>query len=153
MASRREYNRQYYLANRERAIAKSRENRLQNVDRERARYRRRRQGGYRNPRDISRNEVKDQLWIEQGGCCYLCGDALPNLETSHLDHDHRCCPRHEYCRYCIRGLACSQCNLLIGNAADDPDRMELVARNLRAKLAEVDIRLASRPEQSTLWTA
>jgi hypothetical protein len=149
-SSRKEYNRQHYLANREQAIARARENYRQNIPRERARYRRRRLAGYRNPRDVSRNELKEQFWAEQDGYCYLCGEPLASLETAHLDHDHRCCPRHEYCRYCIRGLSCPPCNLLIGNAGDDPDRMELVARNLRAKLAEMAPRLASKPEQMTL---
>ena len=150
MASRKEYNRRYYLAHREQAIANARKNYQKNVSRERNRHQRRKAGGYRNPRDVLRNEIKDRLWSEQGGCCYLCGDALASLESAHLDHDHRCCPYHEYCRYCIRGLACSSCNHLIGNAGDNPDRMELVARNLRAKLAEVDARIAGKPEQLML---
>lgn len=148
VTSRKEYNRQYYLANRERAIERARENR--NPERERARYERRRLSGYRNPRDILRNEVKEQFWSEQAGCCYLCGDLLASLEVAHLDHDHRCCPRHNYCRYCVRGLSCSPCNLLIGSASDDPARLELIAQNLRAKLAELDVRLASKPEQLAL---
>jgi hypothetical protein len=149
-SSRQEYNRKYYLANREKAKEKARENYRQNIDRERKRYRRRRLEGYKNPRDVSRNEIKQELWQTQDGSCYLCGDTLADLESSHLDHDYRCCPRHGFCKYCIRGLSCSTCNHLIGNAGDDPDRIEVIARNLRAKLAEMEVRLASKPEQTEL---
>ena len=164
-ARKKEYNREYYLANRERRLAYAREyyaaNRerkigyareyyRKNIPRERARSRRRRLEGYKNPQNVRRDEIKQEFWRDQDGRCYLCGDPLASLETAHLDHDHRCCARHDFCRRCARGLACEPCNLLIGNAGDDPDRLELVARNLRIKLAEMDVRLASRPEHMTL---
>jgi hypothetical protein len=38
----------------------------------------------------------------------------------------------------------------VGHAYDDPARLELIAQNLRVKLAEMDARLASKPEQMTL---
>jgi hypothetical protein len=94
-----------------------------------------------------------RLWQEQDGCCYLCEESVA-LENAVIDHDHRCCPEKAFCRYCIRGLAHSTCNTAIGQLGDDPDRLELVARNLRAKLAETDARLASKPEQGMLeWEA
>lgn len=150
VADRREYNRQYYLANREKAIARARQNYRDNIPRERARAARRKLEGYKTPKRVSRDEIKREFWCDQDGCCYLCGDSLASLETAHLDHDHRCCPRHEFCQHCVRGLSCPSCNHLIGNAGDDPDRLELIAQNLRAKLAEMDARLASKPEQMAL---
>jgi len=151
MAKRREYNRQWYLANQEKAKARARENRLNNLERERERDRvRHALNGPRGKLAILRREIRDELWAEQGGCCYLCGDQLARKEDAHLDHDHRCCPYHKLCRFCVRGLSCSHCNLAIGNAGDDPDRLELIARNLRIKLAEMDERLASKPQQLEL---
>jgi hypothetical protein len=150
MTSRQEYNRQYYLAHREQQIAYARQNYRKNIPRERARTRRRRLEGYKNPKYIRRDEIKQEFWCDQDGRCYLCGDVLASLETAHLDHDHRCCPYHDFCRHCVRGLSCPPCNYIIGNAGDDPDRLELIARNLRVKLAEMDERLASKPVQRTL---
>jgi hypothetical protein len=149
MAS-RAYNRQYYLAHREEAIERSRQNRLQNVERERDRYRRRRLSGYRSPQQILRDEIKSEFWLAQNGQCYLCEESLESKEAAHLDHDHRCCPRAKVCRYCARGLSCEPCNLLIGNARDDVEKIERIARNLRAKLTEIDGRLASKPAQGAL---
>lgn len=150
--SRREYNRRYYQANRDRILAQTREyaKRPEVVERELQRYRQRRLNGYKNPQDITRKAFKEQFWAEQDGHCYLCGNPLPDLATAHLDHDHRCCPRHYFCRYCVRGLACERCNLTVGNTGDDPERLERIAQNLRAKLAEVNERLAAKPEQMTL---
>lgn len=41
--------------------------------------------------------------------CGICGG-----EASHLDHDHRHCPRGKGCRDCIRGALCHRCNLGMG---------------------------------------
>ena len=90
-----------------------------------------------------------QIWSDQDGCCYLCGDALlPGHE--HIDHDHRCCPKDKSCAYCRRGLACAKCNQCIGMADDDPERLHQIAGNLAAALADVAIRLSGKPQQLTL---
>ncbi len=72
----------------------------------------------------------DALLISQSGRCYLCEDLLTSRID--VDHDHSCCPGSKTCGKCIRGLACQKCNQGVGQFGDDPDRMELVARNLRA---------------------
>lgn len=93
-----------------------------------------------------------QLREEQDGCCYLCGDDLPDdTRLIHIDHDHSCCPRNYSCGTCRRGLACNRCNQAIGLAGDDPDRMERMAGNLRSAKREVAARMAEHSEQLDLF--
>lgn len=75
-------------------------------------------------------EQWDDLLLGQSGRCYLC--ERPMGGNIHVDHDHGCCPGKRACGSCIRGLACQKCNQGVGQFGDDPDLMELVARNLRA---------------------
>ena len=167
----REAKRRYYLANlereRERGHQYNEAHREQRRAAERARYwskpeelrAQRRAWGQANPEKVRenmrrwraaggsphrrRNEVKAELWQRQDRRCYLCEQPV-SLEDVHLDHDHRCCGRLSFCLFCIRGVACRGCNHAIGNAGDDPARLELIARNLRAKLDEIDVRLAAK---------
>jgi hypothetical protein len=88
------------------------------------------------------------LLIAQDGCCYLCGDPLPDDPRNvHIDHDHRCCDREHSCRSCRRGLAHSQCNTLIGLAGDDPARLHRIASNL----AKAQRRIGKLPKPLTLF--
>jgi hypothetical protein len=119
-----------------------RENQKRNSQKARAR-------GYREPAIHERDRVIAVHWHDQGGCCYLCGKPLL-LEEAILEHDHRCCPNGKWCSRCVRGAAHPSCNAAIGHALDDPDLLETLARNLRAKLAEMDDRLAAKPQQLTL---
>lgn len=119
-----------------------RENQNRNKQKMRAR-------GYREPRILERDRVIAAHWHAQNGHCYLCGEPLL-LEEAILEHDHRCCPTRKWCPRCVRGAAHLTCNAAIGYVLDDPDRLETIARNLRAKLAEMDGRLAEKPEQLTL---
>ena len=89
------------------------------------------------------------MWETQQGCCYLCGDPLTE-QITRIDHDYRCCPYKKSCSICRRGLACDACNLLIGKAQDDPERLHRIADNLAAAIALVTERLRSAPEQMTL---
>ena len=74
----------------------------------------------------------DAMWRAQDGRCCYCEQTLPaEPRQVHIDHDHRCCPPKRSCILCRRGLACQNCNFVVGNAGDDPDRLELIARNLR----------------------
>jgi hypothetical protein len=91
------------------------------------------------------------MWDAQGGNCYLCGERLGGYgyETA-IEHDHRCCPDGHSCRYCRRGLAHQSCNLAAGASGDDPDRLEVIAANLRARKAEISLRIEERPTQLAL---
>jgi hypothetical protein len=75
------------------------------------------------------------MWEQQDGRCYLCGTPLNG--KVHVDHDHSCCPQNRSCRICRRGLACSQCNMAIGLANDDPGRLRQMADALEAAQAAV----------------
>lgn len=70
----------------------------------------------------------DQMLEAQHGVCAVCG--MPPVEGQRLvvDHDHACCPtRAKSCGGCIRGLLHSRCNLLIGQADDNPQTLRSAA--------------------------
>lgn len=48
-----------------------------------------------------------------------------------VDHDHAHHPGPKGCDLCVRGLVCWKCNATMGNADDDADRLEDMARYLR----------------------
>lgn len=61
-----------------------------------------------------------QMLRGQGGHCAICSAREPGGRgTWHVDHDHACCPKGRSCGACIRGLLCSNCNVLLGHAKDD----------------------------------
>jgi hypothetical protein len=75
------------------------------------------------------------LWNQEGKC--PCGR---DLETSHIDHDHRCCPGRTACGKCVRGLLCNRCNLLLGMVESEP---HLIPAYLVQYLAEIEQRKRS----------
>lgn len=52
----------------------------------------------------------------QEGCCAICSKSGEKLA---VDHDHACCKGVITCGECIRGLLCTQCNLMLGTINDD----------------------------------
>lgn len=138
-----EYFRAYYAANRDRILARQRELAPQKRDRGRIRQQRHRHG--MRPEDWS------ALRDAQDGRCYLCGDVLVVGETD-VDHDHACCGPGRSCPVCRRGLACHQCNIIIGWAQDDPARLRRIADALEIAKREVAERMTNREpaEQLTL---
>lgn len=149
----REYQRRRRLENPELYRGYSRRGYERNKDRVLERNRNwRKATKYRNAKDRRRAEIVARLWQEQDGRCYLCEDPV-ELDAAILEHDHRCCPPMYFCQYCIRGVSHPGCNSVIGHGRDDPDLLEVIARNLRVKLTEMDVRLASKPEQAELGDA
>jgi Recombination endonuclease VII len=77
-------------------------------------------------------EAYEKLLAEQEGLCAICrqpesargrgGEVKPLA----VDHDHG--------TGAVRGLLCHLCNVVIGNALDDPDRLEAAARYLRRSM-------------------
>lgn len=63
------------------------------------------------------------LLESQNGCCAICQSAEPGGKGNwHVDHSHE--DGH------IRGLLCHHCNLLLGNAKDDPERLKAAIKYL-----------------------
>ena len=112
----REYNRAYYIANRDRIRA------------EQSAY------GYANRPKLTAArkgltaETVQALRDAQGGRCAICPSELT---TPHIDHDHSCCPGQRSCGRCVRGLLCASCNHMLGKAQDKPEVLEAAATYLR----------------------
>jgi len=88
-------------------------------------------------------ELYRAMWIEQGGVCQVCGGIqrdLANGRTALLavDHDHTCCPGHQACGKCVRGLLCDPCNGGLGMFGDDPVRLRAAAQYLEDHRATVN---------------
>lgn len=67
-------------------------------------------------------EEINQLITQQNGCCYRCGVNLSDKFC--IDHDHNCCDRAYSCGNCIRGVACTACNIADGLFAGDVGRIK-----------------------------
>lgn len=68
-------------------------------------------------------EYYDAQFAEQGGRCDICGTDVPKRgegqdEFFCIDHDHA-----KQGEDGLRGLLCVHCNLMIGHALDDPERL------------------------------
>ena len=102
----REHRRQYYLDNREKALAKMAEWRRLNPER------------HSNARLVSKLRLKYGLTIEQyngifekqGGACAICG-LSPDTRALDIDHHHGTGE--------VRGLLCNTCNRGLGLFKDD----------------------------------
>ena len=107
-----------YLANKAHVDAKNQAWRIANPERQAAIYRRSR---LRSKFGISIEHYEAML-REQGGCCAACGrsdNGDRRFESFAVDHDHETGK--------VRGLLCSPCNLALGHAGDDPDRLLALA--------------------------
>jgi hypothetical protein len=144
LAARQARKRLEYQDNREKILARSRDRRAVN-------------GAYRklSAHGVDWDTLYAELWESQGGKCYLCGDPLRKdlPKAIHLDHDHSCCPLGKSCERCRRGLACKNCNLMVGFAKDDPDRLRRMAIALENANALVVQRMQSprRTRRGTSW--
>jgi hypothetical protein len=138
-AERRAKAHEYYLANRDRIRENARQRREATLIH--------RTWNFRSAHG-TKQSLLDELYEAQTGECYLCGDLLDREapRAIHLDHDHRCCKLGRSCERCRRGLACKDCNTVIGRAQDDPARLRRIADNLERALADVDLRM-QQPRQ------
>ena len=68
-----------------------------------------------------------QQMLVQG--CQVCGST----EALTFDHDHTCCIGKRTCGKCLRGVLCRPCNLALGYAEDDPERLRNLANYLDGK--------------------
>jgi hypothetical protein len=57
----------------------------------------------------------------QKGACAICGINESESNYLQVDHDHSCCPGHESCGQCIRGLICAKCNKTLGHVDDNQE--------------------------------
>ncbi len=151
-----EKQRAYYQANREKTLAYQKARREDPVVREadRRRYEQRQA----DPEVRAANVERARLWREahpwkrrehtlnerygitpaqldalveaQGGGCAICKLALVSSKTTHIDHDHACCPGKKSCGACVRGVLCHRCNLALGMFDDDPARLRDAAAYL-----------------------
>jgi hypothetical protein len=121
-ALQKEYNRAYYLANRDR------------IRGQQSAY------GYANRPKIAAGrhgltlDAVQAMLDAQDGRCAVC---VSPLVAPHIDHDHSCCPGITSCGKCVRGLLCLSCNHMLGKAYDKPEVLEAAARYLR-RYAEGD---------------
>ena len=70
-----------------------------------------------NRKNLERYHTRyEDMLSDQGGVCFVCGDAPPRLT---IDHCHATGK--------IRALLCNGCNAAIGLAKEDPDRLRALA--------------------------
>lgn len=55
----------------------------------------------------------------QNGVCKICGESEKRRKRLSVDHDHSCCSGIKSCGKCIRGLLCSNCNMVLGQVKDN----------------------------------
>ncbi len=129
---RSQWNREYYKRNRKRINQRNKEYWQKNREwfaRRQTEYQKTKRG-----REVFRRghlkyaygislERHEQMYVDQGGCCPVCGEAVL-YNKIHTDHDHKTGK--------VRGLLCRKCNLMLGYAEDDPSVLESAAKYLRS---------------------
>jgi hypothetical protein len=62
-------------------------------------------------------EQYNAMFEAQGGCCAICGKHQSEFKQRlHVDHNHR--------TGTVRALLCKQCNIVLGFAQDDIEKLE-----------------------------
>lgn len=79
-------------------------------------------------------EQKQQIADHQGGCA-ICGHEDPGAKGWAVDHDHKCCESGRSCPKCRRGILCSYCNRMLGDAFDRIKTLEAAIRYLERHAA------------------
>lgn len=74
----------------------------------------------------------NEMLIDQGGVCALCGGVNKGGRALSVDHDHDCCRGPRSCGRCVRALLCGNCNLGLGHFHDDVDLMSQAIKYVEA---------------------
>ena len=84
------------------------------------------------------------MYETQGGGCAICNKNIPNPTKegskrfiTSIDHNHACCPTENSCGFCVRGLLCRDCNLMIGHAKDDLETLKKAVNYLELNSLKV----------------
>jgi len=99
-------------------------------------------------------EQKLEVLKQQGfkcanpGCTFSTPEPSATLTEWCFDHDHSCCSGSRSCTRCRRGLLCHGCNRALGNIHDDVDRLEGLAKYVKAckkRLAKSTVARSTAP--------
>lgn len=165
---RAEYDRRYFEADPEKVREQRRQSsrRSRSANRERineSERERQRQAREKDPNMVWRHGLKQrhgltperwqQMIDAQGGRCCYCERPLPTDRTKiHVDHDHSCtCGPDRSCDFCRRGIACRECNAVLGYAGDDVARLERITANLARLGGAARERINAKPVQAQLF--
>ncbi len=119
----KQYQREYYLRNRDMVLARSKAH----YEANRERYRVYRKNWYLLKTYGLTLKAYMAMVEAQNGECASCGDESDLLR---VDHDHSCCPGIQTCGQCVRALLCPLCNQGMGQFKDDPNRLLAAAAYL-----------------------
>ena len=91
-------------------------------------------------------ESLNTMYETQGGGCAICNKSIPNPTEegserfiTSIDHNHACCPTANSCGFCVRGLLCRDCNLMIGHAKDSLETLKKAVEYLELNSVKVGI--------------
>jgi hypothetical protein len=124
----REYGRKYRAANRERLRQQNAEwclkNRARLLEKGREYYKKCKRGRTLQKKYGITEADYEQMLVEQGGGCAICGTDSPRGRAAvfHVDHCHVSGK--------VRGLLCNSCNHTLGNARDEVDILQSAAAYL-----------------------
>jgi hypothetical protein len=85
----------------------------------------------------------DAMWIQQGGCCWICKEPSPEDENLCVDHNHRTGE--------TRGLTCQRCNRVLGMVNDNVEILFRIIEYIRCfdRLKFLGVPLGSQETQDT----
>lgn len=91
---------------------------------------------YQHTRTVKKHGITYDKYLEifnsQNGKCKICKLEEQSYRSRlSIDHDHACCPGYNSCGKCIRGLLCSSCNMILGNAKDNVDILKAAIKYLQ----------------------
>lgn len=123
--TKQEYDRQYYLMNKEKISEQTKIYYSENREEVRA-YRKR---WYEKNKTVilDRNRFKKyqmtdieyvDMLFRQNHVCAICEQPCGTKRKLSVDHDHSCCSTTPTCGKCTRGLLCQACNTSLGGFRD-----------------------------------